>query len=124
MVYNIIVSVVLAASVGLTCWTANKVVTLSELVSALKTQADINTGRIDSIEKFGSRTLDSHITSDDARVADIKVRIDKLENAVLSLQSIPGDLKAINVQLDAFRESLSRIESNTRSENLDMKRKP
>lgn len=110
VIYNVVMAVVLAMSVGLTSWTATKVIYLGEIVSSQQVEIVQNSSRLDILEKFGSRTLESHISSDDSRVADIKVRLDKLESAVLALQSTPGELKAINVQLSALKEGQMRIE--------------
>ena len=116
LIYNIIVTVVLAASIGLTCWTASETVALGKLVSSLNTQVILDAKRIEIIESVGSSTLQAHIQSDDARVVDIKDRLNKEEAALLVLQSTPGELKAINIRLDNLNETLNRVEKQVNKE--------
>ena len=115
MIYGVVMAVILAMSVLLTAWTASKAVSLGELVSTLQASVSENSTRLDYLEKYGSRTLEAHVSSDDARVIDIKARLDKLESAVLVLLSTPGELKAMGVQLEALKEGQERIEKSLSS---------
>lgn len=55
----------------------------------------------------GSRGLESQAT----RLEGAEKRIEKLESAVIGLQSAPGELKAIGIRLDALADGQKRIES-------------
>ena len=113
-----VIAVILAAAVGLNCWTANKSVQLGEIVAAHSTQIVLDATRIDNIEKYGSKTLEAFTASENVQNADIKERLGKLESAVIVLQSTPGELKALGVQLDSLKDAIQRVERNTTKPQL------
>lgn len=110
LVYNVVESVILAMSVGLMVWMCNVVISQGQILASHTTMLIADDKRLSEIESAGSKNLISHVKSDDQRVADITARIDKLETAVLALQSTPGELKANSVRLDSLREGQARIE--------------
>jgi hypothetical protein len=110
LVYNIVESVILAMSVSLMVWLANVVITHGQVLAAHDTKIVFNTGRLDIIENRGSRSLETHVKEDDARIASHDARLTKLEAAVLLLQSTPGELKAIAIEIRGLRDSQDRIE--------------
>ena len=111
MIYNVVESVILGMSVGMMLWMSNLVITHGNQISRLTTRDDVVYERIGRLETAGSPTLIAHEKSDDLRVDDMKLRIDKIEAAVIVLQATPGQLKAIEVSLTALHESQQRIES-------------
>lgn len=110
VIYNIVISVLLAVSVGLVCWTANKVIEHERELGKLDVRQQDVIAKVDIIETHGSRSLESHIKDDDTRVAEIKERVSKVEAAIISLQTATTELKAVNVRLDNLKEGQARIE--------------
>lgn len=110
LVYNVVESVILLVAVGMTTWTAHTVITQGNTLSSHSNQIGVNTGRLDKIEGAGSAGLQAHVREDDRRVLDIDKRLEKLEQAVIALQSAPGELKAMNARLESLGQSQVRIE--------------
>lgn len=110
LVYNVVESVILAMSVGLMVWVSHVVITHGEQLSRQETKQESFDVRVSRLELVGSPTLIAHEKEDQTRVDDLKVRVDKLEAAVLILQGMPGELKVIAVSLDTLHESQKRIE--------------
>ena len=110
LIYNVVESIILAMSVGMMLWIANLVITHGNEITRLTTRDDVVYERLGRLESVGSPTLIAHEKSDDLRVDDIKLRIDKIEAAVIVLQATPGQLKAIEVSLGTLHESQLRIE--------------
>jgi hypothetical protein len=109
-VYNVVESVILAMSVGLMVWLSNVVIGHGNTLASQGTQIVVNTGRLDKLESVGSPKLTAHEAMDDRRIDGIDKRIEKLENAVIALQSAPGELKAIGARLDGLQSGQTRIE--------------
>lgn len=110
IVYQVTESVILAISVMLVAWTANKVITQGESISSLSSHMSMNQARIDILERNGSAGLQAHEKSDDERVGAIQKRQDRFDATLQQLQSTPGELKAIGARLDSFYDLLSRME--------------
>jgi hypothetical protein len=110
LVYNVVESVILAMSVGLMIWMCNVVITHGNVLATQGTKIEVNTDRLTRIETQGSSGLMSHVKDDDTRVQAIDRRLEKLESAVIALQTAPGELKAINARLDGIRDGQSRME--------------
>lgn len=110
LVYNVVESVILAMSVGLMVWLANVVIIHGNMIERVSTKQEGVVNRVDRLESTGSPALQAHEKEDQSRVDDLKIRVDKLEAAVLILQATPGELKAIQVSLDTLHESQKRIE--------------
>jgi hypothetical protein len=110
IIYNVVISVLLAVSVGLVCWTADKVIEHERELGKLDVRQQDVIAKVDIIETHGSRSLEAHIKDDDTRVAEIKDRVSKVETAILSLQNAATELKAVNVRLDTLKEGEERIE--------------
>lgn len=110
LVYNVVESVILAMSVGLVVWLSQIVIIHGNLLERISTRQDSVILRVDRLEVVGSPALIAHEKSDDARVDDIRARVEKLEAAVMVLQATPGELKAIAVSLQTLHESQLRIE--------------
>lgn len=110
LIYNIVESVILLMSVGLMLWMCRIVIDHGNTLASHTTELKADNIRLDRIEVRGSEGLQSHVKEDDTRITDMKSRLDRLESAVIALQSAPGELKAISARLDAMRESQSRIE--------------
>lgn len=127
LVYNVIETAILLFCVGLCTWNAKMVFSHEREMGEIRTQLNADEKsedkRLTELESGGSRGLQSHVKSDDQRVADMTARIEKLESAVLALQSIPGELKANSVRLDSLREGQSRIEKAL-DEYIKRERKP
>lgn len=111
IVYQVAESVILAISVGLVAWTANTVISQGHIIAAINNQVLTNTGRLDNLENKGSSGLREHEKMDDNRIVEMQKRDDRLEAALNSLMSTPGELKAINIRLDGANKALERIES-------------
>jgi hypothetical protein len=62
--------------------------------------------------------LEAFTASENVQNADIKERLGKLESAVIVLQSTPGELKALGVQLDSLKDAIQRVERNTTKPQL------
>lgn len=110
LVYNVVESVILAMSVGLMVWLSNVVINHGNTLASQGTQIGVNTGRLDKLETGGSPRLSAHEAMDDRRIEGIDKRLEKLESAVIALQSAPGELKAISARLDALQTGQYRIE--------------
>jgi hypothetical protein len=110
LVYNVVESVILAMSVGLMVWLSNVVIGHGNDISRISTRQQTVYERVDRLETIGSPSLVAHERSDEQRVTDIKLRVDKLEAAVIVLQGTPGELKAIGVSLQTLHEGQKRIE--------------
>lgn len=80
-IYTVVEAVVLAISVILVGWTANKCIWISEIVSMHGNQ-----------------------------IVDVSRRVDKLEAAALLSATVPGRIDALNARMDAFAEGQKRIE--------------
>jgi hypothetical protein len=102
---------VLAMSVGLMVWLANVVIAHGNTLASQGAIIGGISSRVEIIESQGSRSLGSHITLDNQRVDELTKRMEKLESAVLALQSAPGELKAINARLDSLKEGQTRMEN-------------
>jgi hypothetical protein len=110
LIYNVVESVILAMSVGMMVWLASTVIVQGNLLQRVAVRQENALGRLDTLEVRGSPALMAHEKEDQSRVDDIKIRVDKLEAAVLILQATPGELKAISVSLGTLHESQRRIE--------------
>jgi hypothetical protein len=109
-IYNVVESVILGMSVLLTAWTAQRVINYGETLAGHAAQISTNTGRLTTLEDRGSRSLESHSRLDDQRDTQLTERINKLETAILQLQSIPTEIKSIGIQLDALTDGQRRME--------------
>jgi hypothetical protein len=109
-VFAIVESVILGVCVLLITWTAQTVIAQGKALSSHEAVITTNSGRLTSIEDRGSRGLESHSKLDDNRDEAANMRLVKIEAAIVVLQSMAGELKAIAVQLDALRESQTRME--------------
>jgi chromosome segregation ATPase len=110
LVYNVVESVILGMSVGLMVWLSNVVITHGQQLARQETRVESVDTRVNRLEIAGSPALVAHEKEDQARIDDIKLRVDKLEAAVIVLQATPGELKAISVSLETLHESQKRIE--------------
>lgn len=110
IVYNVVEATILAVTVGLTTWTAKTVIEHGNSLGIISTRELATESRVDRIESKGSASLETHIKEADAKNASMNSRVDKLETAVIGLQSAPGELKAIGVRLDNLRDGQQRIE--------------
>ena len=110
--FNVIESVILAMSVGLMLWVANLVVEHGKLLSSHDTMLKIDDARLDSLESRGSPTLSAHMSEDAAEMSALRLRLDKVEAALLILQSTPSELKAIAVRLESIKEAQTRMEKS------------
>jgi len=109
-VYNIVESVILGVCVLLVTWTAQTVISQGKLISSHDAALTSSIIRLTSIEDRGSRSLESHSKLDDNRDLNMMERMVKLETAILNLQTIVGEMKALGVQLDALHAGQIRIE--------------
>ena len=109
-VYNIVESVILGVCVLLVTWTAQTVISQGKLISSHDAALTSSIIRLTSIEDRGSRSLESHSKLDDNRDLNMMERMVKLETAILNLQAIVGEMKALGVQLDALHAGQIRIE--------------
>ena len=109
-VYNIVESVILGVCVLLITWTAQTVIAQGKLLSSHDAALATSISRLTSIEDRGSRSLESHSKLDDNRDMNMMERMVKLETAILNLQAIVGEMKALGVQLDALHAGQIRIE--------------
>lgn len=116
MVYNVVEAVILAMAVALNIWNSHMVIQHGErLASGEATTRGIDS-RVSSLETGGSKSLVAHEQKDDERVKGLDSRVGKLESAVIVLQAMPGELKAIGVSLQNLTDGQKRIE-----ERLDKK---
>ena len=111
LVYNVVETVILAMSVGLMTWMCTIVIAHGNMLASYGTQIQVNSDRIGRIETSGSAGLMTHVKEDDARVGMMDRRIEKLEQAVIILQSAPAELKAIAIEIRNLREGQLRIEN-------------
>jgi len=109
-VYNIVESVILGVIALLVTWTAQTVISQGKLISSHDAALTTSIIRLTSIEDRGSRSLESHSKLDDNRDLNMMERMVKLETAILNLQAIVGEMKALGVQLDALHAGQIRIE--------------
>ena len=109
-IYNVVESVILGVSVLLVAWTAQRVISYGELLANHSANISTNTGRLNILEDRGSRGLESHSKTDDQRDSQLGERINKLEMALLLLQSVPGEIRAIGTQLEVLAEGQRRME--------------
>lgn len=84
----------------------NTVILQGNLIAQHSTQFATTADRLLVLEQKGSRSMEVYA----AKAEDIAKRVERLEAAVLVLQTAPGELKAINVRLDMLQESQKRIE--------------
>ena len=108
--FGVIESVILAMSVGLMLWVSNLVVEHGKIISSHATMLQLDNSRLDAIESRGSPTLAAHVQEDNAEMGAIRARLDKMESAVVVLQTTPGELRAISVRLEGIKEAQTRIE--------------
>ena len=109
-IYNIVESVILCMSVLLICWTAKVVIAQGNVLASHEAHIETNTTRLDSLEDRGSRSLESHAKLDDNRDINSSERLAKVEAAVIVLQTLPIEVKAIMIKLEGLNEGQLRIE--------------
>lgn len=108
--FSVIESVILAMSVGLMLWVANLVVEHGKILASHDTTLKVDDNRLDSLESRGSPTLGAHVVEENAELSAMRARLDKMESAVVILQSTPGELRAIAVRLESIKEAQIRME--------------
>lgn len=108
--FAVIESVILAMSVGLMLWVANLVVEHGKILASHDTLLKLDNDRLDVLEGRGSPSLIAHVVEEGATLSAIKARLDKMEAAVLVLQTTPGELRAISVRLESIKEAQTRME--------------
>lgn len=108
--FSVIESVILAMSVGLMLWVANLVVEHGKILASHDTTLKIDNSRLESLEGKGSPSLVAHVVEENAELAAVRARLDKMEAAVVALQSTPGELRAIAVRLEGIKEAQTRME--------------
>lgn len=64
--------------------------------------------RLDSIESSGSVGLREHVKLDDERVKEMQVRISTSEAVAGKVTELVGEVRVINVKLDALKEQLQK----------------
>ena len=81
---------------------------------ALNQKVESHETRIGNIEQTGSIGLREHVKGDDERVADMRLRetdmalrITHQEELTAKLTELFGDVKVINVKLDALKEQIT-----------------
>lgn len=111
IVYNVVEATILAIAVGLTTWTATSVIEHTRQIAVEQTKTEAVSLRVDKIETKGSSSLEAFEKESQAKDAAVNARLEKLEMAVISLQSAPGELKAIAARLDSLKEGQARIEN-------------
>jgi len=111
LVYNVIESVILFMTVGIMSWLSINVIEQGKSITSHGTSIMYNTSRLDSLESKGSRSLEGHVKEDDARVTDLKSRIERLEIAVLSLATVPAKMDNL---LDGQRRIERQFEDHTK----------
>lgn len=104
-------AVLLAISIGLVTWTADTVIKHGNTLASQDTKINGNELRIQNIESRGSSGLQAHEVMDDTRIGSLSARMDKIEQAILNLQSAPARLEAIQARLDGLMDGQKRIES-------------
>lgn len=110
LIYNVVEAVILAMAVLLNVWNSKMAISHGEKLAADEaTTKGIDT-RVTSLENTGSKPLVAHEQKDDERVKGLDNRVSKLESAVIVLQAMPGELKAIGVSLQNLTEGQKRIE--------------
>jgi len=109
-VFNVVESVVLAMSVGLMLWVANLAVEHGKILSSHETVLKSDANRLDTLESRGSPNLAAHVTENISDLNAMRQRLDKMEAAVLLLQTTPGKLEAISVRLEGLRDGQLRLE--------------
>ena len=106
LVYNVVESVILAMTVGLNVWLASLVIVHGNVLAAHGTQIGINTEAIIRFGTAGTPSLASHESEDKAVAKAHEERIQKLEQAVISL----SELKGIAIEIRGLHEGQVRIE--------------
>lgn len=83
---------------------------------ALAQRVDDHSRRLDQIELGGSIGLREHVKMDDERVSDIKQRqvdvtqrLAHQDETLTKLTELFGDVKVINVKLDAINEKIASV---------------
>ena len=109
-VYDIVQAVLLAVVGLVMTWTVQTVVAQGRELSSHTANINTNTGRLTSLEDRGSRQLGEHTKMDDARSISDEDRITKLEAAVITFSTIPGELKFIRLQMETLESGQKRIE--------------
>ena len=109
-VYDIVQAVLLAVVGLVMTWTVQTVVAQGRELSSHAANINTNTGRLTSLEDRGSRQLGEHTKMDDSRAVSDEERITKLEAAVISLSTIPGDIRFIRLQMEILDSGQKRIE--------------
>lgn len=110
LIYNVVEAVILGMAVLLNVWNSNMVINHESQIAKEETKNAALDVRMTRVETGGSSSLVAHEKEDDQRVGDLKMRVEKLETAVLTLQATPGELKAIGVILQTLHEGQKRIE--------------
>lgn len=109
-VFGVVESIILAMSVGLMLWVANLVVEHGKILAAHDTMLKVDDSRLDSLEVRGSPSLGAHMVEENSELSAVRARLDKMEAAVLILQTTPGELRAISVRLESIKEAQVRME--------------
>lgn len=110
LIYNVVEAVILGMAVLMNVWNSKMVINHESQIAKEETKNAALDVRMTRVETGGSSSLVAHEKEDDQRVSDLKMRVEKLETAVLTLQSTPGELKAIGVSLQTLHEGQKRIE--------------
>ena len=110
LVYGVIQGVVIGATVYILQGTVSTVIAHGNTLSAQETSLKTISGRIDHFENHGSSGLESFRASSEQIFSAQDRRFDKLENAVITLQGTPGELKTISARLDNLKDGQCRIE--------------
>ena len=106
LVYNVVESVILAMTVGLNVWLASLVIVHGNVLASHGTQIGINTDAIIRYGATGTPSLATHEKEDKAIAEAHEQRIQKLEQAVISL----SELKGIAIEIRSLHEGQVRIE--------------
>lgn len=106
LVYNVVESVILAMTVGLNVWLASLVIVHGNVLASHGTQIGINTDSIIRFGAAGTPSLATHEKEDKAIAEAHEQRLQKLEQAVISL----SELKGIAIEIRSLHEGQIRIE--------------
>ena len=109
-VYDIVQAVLLAVVGLVMTWTVQTVVSQGRELSGHSSDIKTNTGRLTTLEDRGSRQLGEHTKVDDLRAVSDEDRLTKLEAAVISFATIPGDIRLIRLQMEILDIGQKRIE--------------
>ena len=106
LIFNITESVVVAIMVYMTTKIMANQIQHGEELAAHRTQLAISTGRIETIDTKGSRAVESM----GSEISNINKQMIEMRTAIITLQTAPGELKAMNVRLENLVEGQKRIE--------------